>query len=82
MRHKTERNSGEERSMDRIVFVFYLRMTFFALILELGCATDGGTEMPAATAPGDIIIGGIFPIHEDVDKENNSFKPYIQPCIR
>lgn len=69
--------------MERIVFVIYLHITLFVLILELGCATDGGTEMPAATAPGDIIIGGIFPIHEDVDKENNSnFKPYIQPCIR
>ncbi|KAM7382334.1 hypothetical protein PAMP_002071 [Pampus punctatissimus] len=38
--------------------------------------------MPGATAPGDIIIGGIFPIHEDVDKQNNSFAPHLQPCVR
>lgn len=82
MRHETERNSREGHNMDRIAFVVYLHITLFVLILELGCATDRGTEMPAATAPGDIIIAGIFPIHEDVAKENNSFEPYIQPCIR
>lgn len=81
MRHQTERNSREESNMDRIVFVIYLNIALFFLVLELGCAT-GATELPAATAPGDIIIGGIFPIHEDVDKENNSFEPYIQPCVR
>lgn len=60
----------------------YVHITLFLIILEVGRATEMGTRVPAATAPGDIIIGGIFPIHEDVDKENKSFEPHLQPCIR
>uniref|UniRef100_A0A8D3CT21 G-protein coupled receptor family C group 6 member A n=1 Tax=Scophthalmus maximus TaxID=52904 RepID=A0A8D3CT21_SCOMX len=43
--------------------------------------TEKDTRVMDATAPGDIIIGGIFPIHEDVDKKN-SFAPQPQSCIR
>lgn len=60
--------------------VVYLNLCL--IILETGHATEKGTRVPQATAPGDIIIGGIFPIHEDVAKENNSYAPHIQPCIR
>ncbi|KAG8009726.1 G-protein coupled receptor family C group 6 member A [Nibea albiflora] len=60
--------------------VVYLNLCL--IILETGHATVKGTRASEATAPGDIIIGGIFPIHEDVAKENNSYAPHIQPCIR
>lgn len=67
--------------MAMVGFIINVHITLFFLILEIGRSTDG-TSLPAATAPGDIIIGGIFPIHEDVDKKNKSFEPHIRPCIR
>lgn len=66
-----------------VALLIYLHsITLFLIILEIGHATEKGTRVRGATAPGDIIIGGIFPIHEDVDKENSSFAPHLQPCIR
>lgn len=59
-----------------------VHIILFFLILELGWGTWRSTSLPTATAPGDIIIGGIFPIHEDVNKEIKSFEPNIRPCIR
>ncbi|XP_070768754.1 G-protein coupled receptor family C group 6 member A [Enoplosus armatus] len=57
-------------------------MALFHIILAKGHATENGTIVSEATAPGDIIIGGIFPIHEDVDKDNKTFEPNAQPCVR
>lgn len=68
--------------MTMVPFVIYLHITLNLIILETGHATEKDTRILGATAPGDIIIGGIFPIHEDVNKENNSFAPQLQPCIR
>ncbi|XP_034384827.1 G-protein coupled receptor family C group 6 member A [Cyclopterus lumpus] len=68
--------------MTMVTFVIYLHITLNLIILETGHATEKDTRVLGATAPGDIIIGGIFPIHEDVDKENNSFGPQLQPCVR
>uniref|UniRef100_A0A3Q3WIL9 G-protein coupled receptor family C group 6 member A n=1 Tax=Mola mola TaxID=94237 RepID=A0A3Q3WIL9_MOLML len=60
----------------------YVHITLFFIILEGRHATERSITVPAATAPGDIIIGGIFPIHEDVDKNNKSFNPHPQACVR
>ncbi|KAM6936658.1 G-protein coupled receptor family C group 6 member A [Lycodopsis pacificus] len=68
--------------MDWVTRVIYLHIPLNLIILETGHATEKDTRVLGATAPGDIIIGGIFPIHEDVDKENNTFAPQLQPCIR
>uniref|UniRef100_A0A3B4TJE4 G-protein coupled receptor family C group 6 member A n=1 Tax=Seriola dumerili TaxID=41447 RepID=A0A3B4TJE4_SERDU len=38
-------------------------LTLLLMILETGHTTDNNTRGLAATAPGDIIIGGIFPVH-------------------
>ena len=65
-----------------IALVIYLYITLFFTILESGHGIVKGNRALSATAPGDVIIGGIFPIHEDVDKENTSFAPHLQPCIR
>ncbi|XP_049901731.1 G-protein coupled receptor family C group 6 member A [Epinephelus moara] len=62
--------------------LIYLHITLFLFILEMGHGTEEDSRMLGVTAPGDIIIGGIFPVHEDVDKMNNSFAPHLQPCIR
>lgn len=62
--------------------VFCLHVTLFLFVLETGHVSADGTEVERATAPGDFIIGGIFPLHEDVDKDNFSFEPHLQPCIR
>ncbi|XP_042346173.1 G-protein coupled receptor family C group 6 member A isoform X2 [Plectropomus leopardus] len=50
----------------------------------MGHASEQDSRVLEATAPGDIIIGGIFPVHEgvDKDKDNSSFAPHLQPCIR
>uniref|UniRef100_A0A4W6BZB8 G-protein coupled receptor family C group 6 member A n=1 Tax=Lates calcarifer TaxID=8187 RepID=A0A4W6BZB8_LATCA len=57
-------------------------ITLFLTILKTGCATENDGIMLGATAPGDFIIGGIFPIHEDVAKKYDSFAPQPQPCVR
>ncbi|XP_069028061.1 G-protein coupled receptor family C group 6 member A [Embiotoca jacksoni] len=46
-----------------------------AVSLETGHAA--GIE-----ARGDVLIGGIFPIHADIDRKNRSFAPHLQPCVR
>lgn len=63
--------------MAMLGFIINVHITFFFFILDVSCAS-----LPGATAPGDLIIGGLFPIHEDVDKADNSFKPHTQTCIR
>ncbi|XP_068425904.1 G-protein coupled receptor family C group 6 member A [Clinocottus analis] len=65
-----------------VTFFIYLHITLNLIILETGHGYQKDIRILGATAPGDIIIGGIFPIHEDVVKENNSFAPQLQPCIR
>uniref|UniRef100_UPI0037E725CD G-protein coupled receptor family C group 6 member A n=1 Tax=Semicossyphus pulcher TaxID=241346 RepID=UPI0037E725CD len=62
--------------------VIRLLVTLVLLSLEVGPAAADGTRVERATAPGDFIIGGLFPLHEDVDRENSSFAPHLQPCIR
>ncbi|KAK2815413.1 hypothetical protein Q5P01_025880 [Channa striata] len=57
-------------------------VTFFIIVLQTGKGTETDTSVPEAEAPGDITIGGIFSIHEDVDQKNSSFVPQQQPCIR
>lgn len=64
-----------------VAFDICLLSIFFLITLEKGHTTEKDTRVMDATAPGDIIIGGIFPIHEDVDKKN-SFAPQPQSCIR
>lgn len=61
--------------------IFYFYITLFIIILKTEEAIEQGTRVLGATAPGDIIIVGIFPVHEDVDKKN-SFAPQQPPCIR
>ncbi|XP_034467944.1 G-protein coupled receptor family C group 6 member A-like [Hippoglossus hippoglossus] len=65
-----------------VVLVIYFHITVFLIIMDTGHATENYTRMMEATAAGDIVIAGIFPIHEDVHKKNNSFIPQPQPCIR
>lgn len=65
--------------------IIYFYITLFILskhILKTEDAVEQGTRVLGATAPGDIIIVGIFPVHEAVDKKNNSFAPQQPPCIR
>nr|XP_020511451.1 G-protein coupled receptor family C group 6 member A [Labrus bergylta] len=52
-----------------------------SLFLFMRVSADG-TQVESATAPGDFIIGGIFPLHEDVDRQNVTFEPHLLPCIR
>lgn len=63
--------------MAMLGFIINVHITFFFFILDVSCS-----GLPGATAPGDLIIGGMFPIHEDVDKTDKSFKPHTPTCIR
>ncbi|XP_040899422.1 G-protein coupled receptor family C group 6 member A [Toxotes jaculatrix] len=65
-----------------VPLVMSFQIMFFLIILESGHATETDPRGLGATATGDIIIGGIFSIHEDVNKDNISFAPQPRPCIR
>lgn len=68
--------------MAHISLWIHVHVTLLLTNLDVGCATEQqGTEVRAVTAPGDIIIGGIFPIYE-LEQKNITFKPFGQPCIR
>lgn len=71
--------------MAMVGFILNVYITLLFLILDIGRGAERSSSHPpttAATAPGDIIIGGIFPIHEDVDKDRSVFEPHVKPCIR
>ncbi|XP_071393617.1 G-protein coupled receptor family C group 6 member A-like [Centroberyx affinis] len=61
-----------------VVYLFIIH----SLMLEAGHGSEADTRPAGATAPGDIIIGGIFPIHEAVEKKNNTYSPHPQQCVR
>ncbi|XP_068616570.1 G-protein coupled receptor family C group 6 member A [Brachionichthys hirsutus] len=65
--------------MARLGLVIYTHITL-CFILETG---QSSAEIPRVlTASGDFVIGGVFPIHEDVYKANESFAPHQKTCIR
>ncbi|KAM6994305.1 G-protein coupled receptor family C group 6 member A [Tautogolabrus adspersus] len=68
--------------MARDALVTCLLILLFLFILDVRHVSADGTKVERATAPGDFIIGGIFPLHEDVDRENATFEPHLLPCIR
>lgn len=60
--------------------LFYLHIIICLIILIGGHASEKDIRVPGATAPGDIIIGGIFAVHKAVIKRNDTFEPQIQEC--
>ncbi|XP_053287760.1 G-protein coupled receptor family C group 6 member A [Pleuronectes platessa] len=65
-----------------VALVIYFHITVFLIIMDTGHAAEHYTRMMEATAAGDIVIAGFFPIHEDVEEKYNSFTLQPQPCIR
>ncbi|KAK5922824.1 hypothetical protein CgunFtcFv8_020056 [Champsocephalus gunnari] len=57
-------------------------ITILLIILGMGRAAEKESSMLGATAKGTVILGGIFAVHEDVEKENRTFAPHLHPCIR
>ncbi|XP_056142950.1 G-protein coupled receptor family C group 6 member A [Lampris incognitus] len=51
-------------------------------LMEAGCLSEESFRPAGAAAPGDIIIGGIFPIHEAVEKDQYFLSPQLQQCVR
>lgn len=72
----------ENSSMAWVSLIIYLYIPLFINILKTEEAVEQETRVLRATAPGDIIIVGVFSVHEDVDKKNNSFAPQKPSCIR
>ncbi|KAG7469956.1 hypothetical protein MATL_G00134210 [Megalops atlanticus] len=60
--------------MAHLESVFYL-----CLILALGGAS---MVSPGASAPGDILIAGFFPVHEGVEKNTNLSHPEPYKCVK
>ncbi|XP_028986388.1 G-protein coupled receptor family C group 6 member A [Betta splendens] len=55
-------------------------LIFITIMLKIKDTVEE-TRVARATAPGDVIIVGLFSIHEGIDKKNTS-APEQQPCIR
>ncbi|XP_061738283.1 G-protein coupled receptor family C group 6 member A [Nerophis ophidion] len=51
-----------------------------SILLSKGSAYEIGKKAPAAIGMGDVVIGGIFPIHHKVDRNENSFAPQEYSC--
>ncbi|KAM9852469.1 G-protein coupled receptor family C group 6 member A [Aulostomus maculatus] len=62
-----------------------LNCVFIAVVFifsAVGNASEQISVPPGCTAAGDIIIGGLFPIHQAVDEEEESFAPHLHSCVR
>uniref|UniRef100_A0A8C8JB24 G-protein coupled receptor family C group 6 member A n=1 Tax=Oncorhynchus tshawytscha TaxID=74940 RepID=A0A8C8JB24_ONCTS len=59
-----------------------LHLLVILSLLEKGNAKVGDFKAAGATAPGDIIIGGLFPIHEGVEESPNISAPHEPQCAR
>ena len=59
-----------------------LHLLVILSLLETGNAKVGDFKAAGATAPGDIIIGGLFPIHEGVEESPNISAPHEPQCAR
>ncbi|XP_070994493.1 G-protein coupled receptor family C group 6 member A-like [Oncorhynchus clarkii lewisi] len=59
-----------------------LHLLVILSLLEKGNAKVGHFKAAGATAPGDIIIGGLFPIHEGVEESPNISAPHEPHCVR
>lgn len=69
----------DDRDMAGFIFFYF---TVFSIILNVGRATEEHAQIMEATSPGDLIISGIFNIHEGVDKSRDTFEPKPLECIR
>ncbi|XP_057691317.1 G-protein coupled receptor family C group 6 member A [Corythoichthys intestinalis] len=67
--------------MARVASGIYFYAVLFYIILRKG-ASENDTKEPGVTARGDIIIGGLFTIHQGVEKNDSSFAPLPHRCIR
>ncbi|KAJ3597447.1 hypothetical protein NHX12_000972 [Muraenolepis orangiensis] len=52
------------------------------LLLMLPWLVRGRTGPAGASRAGDLIIGGVFPIHQDVERDNTDFPSRPQKCVR
>uniref|UniRef100_A0A4W5QSE5 G-protein coupled receptor family C group 6 member A n=1 Tax=Hucho hucho TaxID=62062 RepID=A0A4W5QSE5_9TELE len=59
-----------------------LHLLVILSLLETGNAKVRDFKAAVATAPGDIIIGGLFPIHEGVEESQNLSAPHASQCVR
>ncbi|XP_045557723.1 G-protein coupled receptor family C group 6 member A [Salmo salar] len=59
-----------------------LHLLVILSLLEKGNAKVGDFKAAGATAPGDIIIGGLFSIHEGVEESPNISAPHVSQCVR
>ncbi|KAM3873576.1 G-protein coupled receptor family C group 6 member A-like [Diretmus argenteus] len=60
--------------------VYLLIMMSFIMLVPAYASMENRIQ-PGAAAPGDIIIGAIFPNHEAVEKTSN-YSPHTEQCIK
>ncbi|XP_077383314.1 G-protein coupled receptor family C group 6 member A [Festucalex cinctus] len=58
----------------------YLLAIFCCIIFGKG-ASEYGVKAPGVTGRGHVIIGGMFPIHRGVEKNDSSFEPRSHTCF-
>ncbi|XP_011483296.1 G-protein coupled receptor family C group 6 member A [Oryzias latipes] len=87
LRAAGEGGSGDISDRSKVEDMAQPSLTGALLILTLVLTLQpghlvGSDFLPVASAPGDFIIGGLFPIHEDVNTQNRSLSPQPLRCIR
>ncbi|XP_034021375.1 G-protein coupled receptor family C group 6 member A-like [Thalassophryne amazonica] len=63
------------------VCLILFHITVFFLLIEIGHSQETNPRSAGASAPGHVIIGGIFPVHQAVEK-SMMFEPHVWPCVR
>ncbi|XP_076009981.1 G-protein coupled receptor family C group 6 member A isoform X2 [Genypterus blacodes] len=72
----------KEKAQGIMASVFYLRVVICFIVLDIGgCTSLEDGKLEGAAAPGDIMVAGIFSIHDAVVKENDTFSPQQQQCV-
>ncbi|XP_077433080.1 G-protein coupled receptor family C group 6 member A [Vanacampus margaritifer] len=66
--------------MAQVLSGMYLFVILCCIILGKG-ASEYDMKAPGVTARGHVIIGGMFPIHRGVEKNQSSFEPQPRTCF-
>ncbi|XP_054638980.1 G-protein coupled receptor family C group 6 member A [Dunckerocampus dactyliophorus] len=67
--------------MASVSLIVYLYIIIFCRIFKKCDASENDTKAHGAAATGDVVIGGIFPIHRGVATNEQSFAPHVHTCV-
>nr|XP_057909865.1 G-protein coupled receptor family C group 6 member A [Doryrhamphus excisus] len=67
--------------MASVYSLMFVHIVIVCMILREGDASENDTKAFRVTAMGDVVIGGIFPVHRGVDKNDETFAPHVHTCF-